>query len=582
MHFSAKLFNLICLFALLVAAVGVWQINRDARFSSDDYLYSFKFNPGFAYADPATLTYEPIKSVADYFQSLSNLYQSLTGRIVPHALLQLFLLFPGWLFDLLNTLALFTLTALYASWIARRRHDLRIPLWLLSTMLFYFGVSSANRNFYLPAFSCNYIWTQLIVFVFLIPVRRLIQEDGSIPRGFWHAVLMLLLGLIAGDTNEPVVPALLLAMGVFGLWKLIKSPRTLPAWYYTGMLGLLAGFAFMYFAPGNSNRAAYETGITGTRGIGFSFANIMPIALTCLASIPVMLIGFIGVTQLKKPVLREGWLSFLVVFLFFAGTIFALLFTPFFIPRMNILFAGFLMIFFLGLFVASREHNNILLTLIILIALPAFGAKLKADSNRMNRVEQEYQLFLKQVQNCNSDSCLVNPRAYLDPLTRPNWAKPIATYYGKRYLWVKDEYAPNYLAQWKTATYQELPASDADNVMLEGLRYVNHDPYSRTLYVLLKQTKTGVSTDSLNVTLRTADLPEWLESLMLLLPKSVLNYLLPAVLVYRLQEGYMIGDIAVYALPMPIDNGHEDIFRLRIRHGEREVRTIYLQDVSFR
>jgi hypothetical protein len=582
MRLFAKLFNLICLFALLLAAIAVWQINRNARLYSDDYLYSFKFNPGFVSAEPAKLTYEPITSVADYFQSLTNLYNSLTGRIVPHALLQLFLLLPGWLFDLLNTLALFALAALYASWIAWRRHDLRIPLWLLSTMLFYFAVAVAYRNFYLPAFSCNYVWTQLIVFVFLIPVRRLVQEDGAIPQGVLPAVLMLLLGLIAGDTNEPVVPAMLLAMGAYGLWKLIKAPRSLPTWYYSGMLGLLAGFAFLYFAPGNSNRAAYETGITGIKGIGFSFANVKPIALTSLASIPAMLIGFIGIIRLNKPVLREGWQGFLFVFLLFAGTVFVLLFSPFFIPRMNILFVGSLMILCLGLFVARKEHLHILLPLIILIALPAFGAKLKADYKRMNRVEQEYQLFLKQLRSCPSDSCLVNPRAYLDPLTRPNWAKPIATYYGKRYLWVKDEYAANYLAQWKTASYHQLQDSAEEKVSLEGLRYVNHDPYSRTVYVLLKQTEPGIKTDSLSISLRTADLPEWLESLLLLLPRSALNYLLPSVQVYRQLTCYMMGDTAVYAMPMPIDNGQDDIVRIRIRQGEREVQTIFLQDVSFR
>ncbi|HCX59652.1 MAG TPA: hypothetical protein DG355_03215, partial [Candidatus Cloacimonas sp.] len=132
-----------------------------------------------------------------------------------------------WIFDLFNTLAFLALSYLYGTWIAGRRHDLRIVLTLVSAMVFYLIVAVSRRNFYYPAFSCNYLWTQLIVFVFLIPVRRLIQEQRA-GSGIPVAILMFIAGLVAGDTNEPVIPALLLAMGVYLLIRLVISRRGLP------------------------------------------------------------------------------------------------------------------------------------------------------------------------------------------------------------------------------------------------------------------------------------------------------------------------------------------------------------------
>ncbi|MDZ4181453.1 MAG: DUF6056 family protein, partial [Candidatus Cloacimonadaceae bacterium] len=395
----APVLNVVCVLLLLVSAVIVFRINQNSHLYSDDYLYSFKFNPGFVHADPATLSYEKISGVEDFLGSLSLLYQNLTGRIVPHALLQFFLLLPAWVFDLLNTLALFALTFLMSTWLLGGQRHLRLLWWLLLSILYYLAVFSTIPNLYLPAFSFNYLWTSLIVFIFLIPVRRYISAPGASSGKIGFAFLMLLGGLIAGDTNEPVIPALLMAMGALGLWRLYRD-RSLPLWYLFAGVGAALGFAFMFFAPGNTQRALYETQNAGSRGIGFGLGNLKAILFSSVTTFPAVLMALIGLVGMKRRPDPASIPPFVFMLLMCGGTVFALLFSPLYIARMNILFVGFLLILLLQIFSRSKFHSATWLFACILVLAPFYALKLSADFHRMDRANQEYALFRQQIAEC--------------------------------------------------------------------------------------------------------------------------------------------------------------------------------------
>jgi len=577
-----KLTGILCLLLLLFFAVVIWQNNHLAGLYSDDYLYSFKFNPGFVTADPANVHYERISGPADYLQSLSLLYHHLTGRIVPHALLQLLLLCPAWVFDLLNTLILFALTFLFATWIVGRKSSDFPIYWLLATLLYYIAVSSPLRNFYLPAFSCNYLWTQVLVFLFLIPVRNLLEEGESKRSGFAVAFAMLLVGLLAGDTNEPVVPAVLMAMGLYAVYRLLQERKRLPGWYYAGFAGLIIGFAFLYFAPGNSQRALYETGTAGTRQIGFSLANVRPMLFTAPGLIPALILGLLGLLRLQKPVGKEQIYRFIFLLLMLIGVLAALLVSPFFLGRMNILFVGIIIILCLQMLSQSSPGPGALLIVVLLI-LPVFALKLGTNYLQLRQVQQEEHYFRQQILSCRADSCLVDPRSNLDPLTLPNWAKPVATYYHKRYLWVRDDYSPDMLRSRKTAHYTPINHVPGEQIRLTGLQYVDHNPWCRTLYATLLVDTLAVPVDSLKVVFYAADIsPGPLRELTAKLPSRMLDLLLPAVQNYRAQRPLSTPQGTVFAFPMAIEDGTEDYVRFRIDAGKRRLGEILLKDVSFR
>lgn len=577
----SKLMNVVSLVLILLTALVLWQLNTQTHLCSDDYLYSFKFDPGFASGDSTSPSYQRITGIEDYYNSLSALYNTLTGRIVAHGILQFMLMLPAWIFDLLNTMVFLALSYIYSTWVAGRKHKARIPVWLLSTMLFYLSIPVSQRNVYFPAFSCNYIWTQLIVFMFLIPVRWLIQEDHRQERGWAFAVLMFFLGLIAGDTNEPLVPGVLLAMGAYAGYCLIKKPRQLPRWYYWAMLGLLLGFVFLFLAPGNSGRSSYETAKTGVRAIGFSLNNLSFIAYDLIRAIPLLIMGILGVLGINRDLIKQNWQALLFVLIALSGTLFALLIPPIYSSRMSILLLGLLLVICLRLFMLRWGHSYKALAVCILLVSVMFGFRLMKDHYWVNGADQEYQLFREQIDACPSDSCLVNPRAYHDALTAENWAKPVATYYHKRHLWIKDPYATQTRKTWKAARYARAQTMGDDGMEMAGLYYVNHDAYSRTLYVSLKSARGRAAVDSLGLALKTADLPDLVEAVALSLPTKLLYYLLPSVIIYRYEPGYVNNNEAVYSISMPIVNGREDILCIDIKKKGSTIQSFYVYEVEF-
>lgn len=575
---AMKLLNLACALVLVASALLVWQINRQTRLCADDYLYSHKFDPGFAGGDFSGLDYEKIESFPDYVQSLSQLYNTLTGRIVPHAILQVILLLPGWVFDILNTLALFVLTFLYTTWFTGRKHPARLALWLLATMLWYLSISLSKRNFYLPAFSINYLWTQVILFLFLIPLRRLIQEDHR-AGGKLQALILLFYGIIVGATNEPAIPGVLLALGLWGLLAFIKSPKSLPLWYYTATAGLLTGFIFMFLAPGNSGRAAYESANAGTGGIGFNLSNLGAILRDITASIPALCLGLWGIFGLRKQVFSAGWRSYLFLVLALGGTLFALFFAPIYSNRMSILYAGYILILSLSLFTLRSGSKPLVLAFCLLLGLLPFGYRLSSDFIWAQRSEGEHRLFVQQLKACPQDSCLVNPRAYSESLTRENWAEAVASYYGKEYLGVESAFAAENLALRRLASYRLIEGSKPS---ITGLGYVNHDPFTRTLYVILDKASLDYSPWDARIAIKSADLPPFLQPLAWRIPSSLLYNLLASIIIHRPQEVLVTEDQVIYAIAMPIEDGEDDILALGWKIQGKTVGRLFLSDIQFR
>ena len=304
---SLRPIDIVCLVILAILAVSIFITNVNTHLYSDDYLYSFKFNPGFANANPAHTYYQKIKSPGDYYKSLKDLYLNLTGRIVPHGLLQFFLLFDPWIFDLLNTIALLFLPLLMVLWVMGKERRHVIPYWLLCFSLYYLAVSHTIPNLYLPAFSFNYVWTQIIVLSFLYPVRLLLTDSKPAENTIKGISLIFLLGLITGDTNEPVIPGVLLAMGIYGLYLLITR-RRIPWWYVGAYGGLILGYVFLFFAPGNSQRANYETQYgSGIQKITLNPQHLKSIIFMSLGTLPAMLIALVSLFRFKAPYRKEDW-----------------------------------------------------------------------------------------------------------------------------------------------------------------------------------------------------------------------------------------------------------------------------------
>jgi Family of unknown function (DUF6056) len=167
-----------------------------------------------------------------------------------------FLLFSSELVHIVATtamgLASFTcLTALalgrWPSW--RRAED----AWLFGAIvaMVLVGVPQVGPMFFYRPFVGNYVYGFFFHLVLYLPYRFFARSPGA--RPWWWTPALLLWGLAAGLTNEHTGPASLVVLVVAVAWFRCRGDRW-AAWMFAGVLGLLAGYLLLYFAPGQAFR----------------------------------------------------------------------------------------------------------------------------------------------------------------------------------------------------------------------------------------------------------------------------------------------------------------------------------------
>jgi len=584
---SYTILNISSAVLLIALLLILFLINHFAPLYTDDYLYSYKFNPGFAFEEPSQLTYEKISSPAEYFQSLQDIYKNLTGRVVAHGMLQFILLFPPFVFDIINTFALLLLCYLMVRLVLGKDRKLLMPYLLLTFSLYYIAASRTVFNFYVAAFSCNYIWTQILTLAFLIPIRNHIDNDKYKTKSIAFATLMFLAGLIAGNTNEPIIPGVLVFVFLYAGYCHL-SRRHVPIWIYTAFAGLLTGFGFLFFAPGNAQRFAYESGTTIQQNtFGIYFENYRRILFLSIPSLPAFIVALISLFKLKKPLLFKDWIPFFAIIIILAGTLFSIFFVPIMVTRLNILFVGFYVMAALALLYRSKLNKGLYLSILIIVLSPLLTLKLVSDFKRLKTASMEYKLIETEISSAQSDSVIVAPRGYMDPLTRANWARPIAIHYGLNYLWVDDVLDSTFTLKSSLVTYKSAFTIYHSNEIkgqevIPILHYYDHNAFSRTIYVDLNFARESFDPAQLKIYYYSIDIKsEFWERVYNLLPLRMRLYLMPESQEYRITP-YQENPAGVrFAISTRNEGKSIDYIRLRLKYKNRNLSEILLRDAEF-
>ncbi|HEY5945352.1 MAG TPA: DUF6056 family protein, partial [Kofleriaceae bacterium] len=131
------------------------------------------------------------------------------------------------------------------SW--RRGRDLALVT--ISIGFVWFALPQIGKTLFNRAYGANYLYGAAIQLWFLVPLR--LVPDGQATRG--RAIAYGGFGLIAGMCNEHTGPTLALFMVLYAWWTHGRTQqRPLLAW--AGALGAVAGFALIFFAPGQDER----------------------------------------------------------------------------------------------------------------------------------------------------------------------------------------------------------------------------------------------------------------------------------------------------------------------------------------
>ena len=220
----------------------------------DDYVYSFIWS-GQSIYEPLPENVSRIASWQDLFRSQWSHYFTWGGRTVAHVLAQFFLWKGKALFNFANTLiSILLVFELY--WCINKgkisfTFDHRTLIWIF--FLLWACTPGFGVVFFWITGACNYLWTNTILLVFLIPYfQKFYSDEMLVNNNIRYITVALVTGIIAGWTNENSVCWVIVVLAVFIYY--CKNHNNLEMWMVFGFIGLVSGYALLMFAPGNYNR----------------------------------------------------------------------------------------------------------------------------------------------------------------------------------------------------------------------------------------------------------------------------------------------------------------------------------------
>ena len=296
----------ICCFLLL------FLLNSFSPYVYDDLSYRYIWG-----------TTERVKSVSDVIRSQMDHYVTWGGRSVAHTIGQLFLISDSkLLFNIMNSIIYLIHLCLIVK-IGIRNRETRFSDHLYAFILTWFGYAKWGEISLWLIGSCNYLWTT----TFLLSFMYLILSDDS-EYSFPRTLLFIIVGVLAGWTNENSAPAVL----VFSVIYLVLQKKRPSVQSAMGIAALTIGMIVMILAPGNFVRMD-----------SFDNTNILIKliirALTCSAkllytNIPLILI-MSALMILGRRKIRTGWKKSLWPLFIFSGLAgnYAMVLSPYYPPR---------------------------------------------------------------------------------------------------------------------------------------------------------------------------------------------------------------------------------------------------------
>lgn len=138
----------------------------------------------------------------------------------------------------------------------RRNRD--FALFAMAVGFIWFAFPQIGKTLFDRAYGANYLYGAAIQLWFLVPLRLTTDGSASGPswtttRSPWKLVAYFFAGVAAGLCNEHTGPTLCAFLVGYALW-MQRRTRVVPWLTWVGAAGFVAGFAAIFFAPGQGER----------------------------------------------------------------------------------------------------------------------------------------------------------------------------------------------------------------------------------------------------------------------------------------------------------------------------------------
>ena len=228
------------LILLCVVFICFFTLNKLYPLFADDYANSF-----------ILFTDEKIKSFGDIIRSQYIQYTTWGGRVISIGIGQFFLWKGKWLFNIFNSIIFIALIFLiFKNIFSEKRDKNKFLVFTLLIFLLWFGMPEFAETTIWLIGSVVYQWMMVIILIFLYIFKKFTYGNPENRKNYFILPLFLL-GLLAGQTNENNIMALL---AVLGLSILVE--KKMNRYNFFMLLGLLLGGCFFILAPGNFVRVA--------------------------------------------------------------------------------------------------------------------------------------------------------------------------------------------------------------------------------------------------------------------------------------------------------------------------------------
>ena len=248
---------------------------------SDDFSYCFSFA-----GDRGR-----IESVGEIFPSLIAHGEGLNGRYAAHFFAHLFLMLPGIIFDIVNSLVFVMQVFIVVRIATYKRECNNLLSVFLFGMLWLCQCQFGQVNLWLDG-ACNYMWSVFFGFMFVAPYIMYFLYDVHLSLPL--LIPYLFIALLSGNFMENVSPAFILIAGLLMLASTFVLKKKIRYEQVLGILFSLTGFIFMMIAPGEwinkvSNGDASSIFINLLVAIGMVAVMVVP-----------LIFFFVLITRVKK------------------------------------------------------------------------------------------------------------------------------------------------------------------------------------------------------------------------------------------------------------------------------------------